>query len=1163
MGYAQRTGILAGIVAAGAVCALLPVASVAKEAKKEDWRVRENLVTRLSGELYKINVLTRELSSVSDVISDMRDIELFPPEVLRCSEDSLVALDRKLELCEKSYQVLQKQVTSLTPALADGMGILREMVVARPVDDMFAVLDKDDVQRISKMFAVKHHIDSLWRSIDTLMMSFAQKVHLVPEAREAAGCGFEAEFFQILRANLGEQTSRYYGMLDVMKDSLFRRASDDQAKRMYQIEVHRIKENLKGSNSFLAAKKLRSMIGRYANHPYVEDLNFLLVKALFSQKAYDSVLAVKPRVSDTARFGAGPVLYSLQSLYELGRCDSVWKWAQTFPLETLHGSYRNCALWMVMESGLVLGVTGAYAGLASLVDKDSSYALHVMHALARSYVRAKDYTMALSVLDGALRFRADAAVDRLARQSMRLTMAQTLYEKGDYAKALTLFFDLVNSENEATFAQALYGISWCYIRLGMYQKADASLRKIINQAPQSPLAVRALLTIGRRYLNRAQYEWEKLTSLTNAENRLALMRQGLEEKLADTLSPKARTQATKAADRIDELLARSKSEKRESDTSIAKLYDEADRLSNMVQQYYATGSFQEVSFSAKREMLLHQLDSLLVVVKGASATSDGLSATGQTVEDIKNLVVKGKVFSAGSQLDRYRWEREHLDWQKSQASRALEALAKKKAKTRDSTAVRDISAAMASLNARMDSLVKTGDKLIEQWYGPLTRQCESLVSLPLDTADEIYLRYHDAELHYLHENEQYADAYAAYEAAQARYDSLMALFHEGKVLEMPVRPREPDLVHDSSMAQYTWVLKKFPHSSLDYAVRYSLAWCYNDLSKFDMASAQMDSVAHLYPACQYAPQAWMYIGEYMFDRAKLDKALAAYQAVLNYPESEWFDKALYKLAWAQYRLSNPEKAISSFLALVDLGDKAPSGKSLLEKESIDYIAISFSETDISGEKGLERATNFVKRFGDPEKGTQILHRLATIYKEQGRFDMSQKTYRALLKLYPDYKQSPQIESELLAVMEKSSTVDESNIRNVEFFDKYNKESEWSKAQADARAVVKADSLAQNHLYDAAVSYHQLALQKNDTLLYTTASESYEDFIRHYPTAARAGECHYNLAEIQFSIGNYQRAAEEYIAVSKRYPDSKYKETAAWNAIVASQNLLKKEGSQPR
>ena len=76
-------------------------------------------------------------------------------------------------------------------------------------------------------------------------------------------------------------------------------------------------------------------------------------------------------------------------------------------------------------------------------------------------------------------------------------------------------------------------------------------------------------------------------------------------------------------------------------------------------------------------------------------------------------------------------------------------------------------------------------------------------------------------------------------------------------------------------------------------------------------------------------------------------------------------------------------------------------------------------------------------------------------------------------------------------------------------------------------------------------------------------ENYENFIKSYPLSPHASECHYNLAEIRFSLGDYQQAAEDYIAVSMRYPDSKYRETAAWNAIVASQNLLKKENGTSR
>jgi TolA-binding protein len=342
------------------------------------------------------------------------------------------------------------------------------------------------------------------------------------------------------------------------------------------------------------------------------------------------------------------------------------------------------------------------------------------------------------------------------------------------------------------------------------------------------------------------------------------------------------------------------------------------------------------------------------------------------------------------------------------------------------------------------------------------------------------------------------------------------------------------------------------------AVNYSLAWCFNDMGLFDSAAALMEKLVRKNPSSQYAPQAWMYIGEYMFDHSKLDAALKAYQAVMKHPESEWFDKALYKLAWTQYRLSNPEKAIGSFLALVDLGEGEGSGMRLLEKESIDYIAISFSETDPTGQKGLERAINFVSRFGDKAKGAQILHRLASIFKDQGRFDMAQKTYASLLRMYPENKKNPFIEAELLTVLEKSVSAEDATIEKIEFFYKYNKKSAWSNMQDDSLTRRFGDSIACKLLYDASISFHQLALRKNDSSSYAAAGEYYRQFITNYPQSPLASECHFNLAEILFSIGDYAQAAEEYMSVSKRYPSSKYKETAAWNAIVASQNLLKRE-----
>ena len=582
-----------------------------------------------------MQALNRELARQSGILADLRDVELFPAEVLRCGEDPLVALDRKLDACEKKRRALGTMAASFAPELADGLGILREMVTGRPVQDMVAVLDKDDLRRAAKMLAVKRRVDGLWTDIGSIMNSCVQMLRIPLPAGAA-------DSLRLPVSDTAEQSGRYYDVLDIVKDSLVGRAGDEQVRRMYQIEIHGVRENPKVSARVPAFAKLRALSLRYPGRPYTNEINFLFAKALFSQKEYKGALAALRQVTDTMRFGATPLLVGLQSLYALGRYDSLWRWGTTYRFETLAGSYRNCALWMVMESGLALGARGPYAALASLVVKDSSYSLHVMHALARSYVHARDYDMALSVLEGASRFSADAAIDRKARRSIRLTTAQILYEKGDYAKALSLFFELVNSVDEGTFAQSLYGISWCYIRLGMYRKADEALRKLVNQAPQSPYAVQALLTMGQRYLNRAQYEWEKLSYLAGAENRFALMRRDLEQKMADTMTQAARDRAERALSRIDGLAAKLTSESHESDAGVARLYDEAAGLSDLVQKYYATGSFQELSFTEKREQVLHRIDSLLLALKGADAGAVSapawFSATGQTVEDIKTLV---------------------------------------------------------------------------------------------------------------------------------------------------------------------------------------------------------------------------------------------------------------------------------------------------------------------------------------------------------------------------------------------------------------------------------------------------------------------------------------------------------------------------------------------
>ena len=210
---------------------------------------------------------------------------------------------------------------------------------------------------------------------------------------------------------------------------------------------------------------------------------------------------------------------------------------------------------------------------------------------------------------------------------------------------------------------------------------------------------------------------------------------------------------------------------------------------------------------------------------------------------------------------------------------------------------------------------------------------------------------------------------------------------------------------------------------------------------------------------------------------------------------------------------------------------------------------------------MQRALLFsLKKLKDNEKGCRILQRLASVFREQGRYGIAKNTYTSMLKMYPAYPKNPVVESELVKLLEREPAENDINGMKRNIYEKYNRNSEWAKAQSEY-IKREADSIAQKHLYEAAIGYHQNALQKNDSGAYQNALGAYREIITVYPESEVANECHYNLAEIQFAIGNYYEAAEEYMAVTRRYPDSKYREIAAWNAIVASQNLMRMENDQ--
>lgn len=1123
----------------------------AKQIKADPWKTKENMTLRLAGEWPRIILLQRESSAIKDVLASIRDIELYPQELTGFNDKNLVEFDKKMETLDKRAEAIDKQINSFIAPLRDAIAILRELVVGDPVESMFETLEKGNLFRITGMLAVNHSIDTLWRLTDQMLDTAMKKLNMPVEAKNEAD-SIDDEFFTILKANMGMRKDEYYPRLNAIREHLFSKALPWQIDEMVRIERHHIDRCLEKGEFILAERRISDMINMFPLTIDISDYYLLLAQTRFQRGAYREAILALNKIKPLNRTGRLATLYRMQSLYVLNEYDSILADTLLPGILELKGADLNLSLWILLESALALSKPELVDRFAKFTEYGHPYSLHIAHALARSLRARNNDSAALAVLKQTKLIKPLSEDDHRALQEINVTIARIYYEKGEYDTALSLFYEQI--KEEATFEQALFGIAWCYIKSDRFDKAETALKKLINQSPENSWGTEGILTLARRYLELAAFAWKKYTFVSAEKERLLSMVNRIDS--LESFAASDNKQLTVARDGLSKLLVRINEERLSDYKTIANYYQVIDRLCKFIISHYHTGSFQESSFSANRTRLLSIIDSIQIEMSMNGPAHIGTAIFSNAREErsrIRKVVNKSRVLSAIAFIDRYRWEIEYLHREKDRAQKKTTNLS---TNSNNGGSVDSLSIWTSRL---IDSLVLREDS-INAYYSTLLRSMiPSLLSTEIDSNDACYFHYQLGEVLYRTENSDYAHLYEQYEIKFSAYANELEEYRKKERVDIPVQPAAPRLSHRESMDAYRDAILASPLSPFSAAAHYGLAWCFNDIGMPDSAYRHMRIVAGDFPDNPYAAQALMFCGEYHFEKGNLDEALTDFYNVMKYPESEWFDEALYKVAWTQYRLSNPEKAISSFLALVDLGSNNP-GSSLLEKESMDYIAISFSEADVSGERGLDKALAFAKKIGDMDRGCLILHRLAHVYREQGRHDMAKKTFQTILKAFPSYSRNHIIEAELLATLERDETAEKSTAMKYRYYKKYNSSSPWAASQPDSVRRL-ADSTASRMLYDAAISYHQLALQKSIDTLYSHALKTYTDFITSYPHSPLANECHYNLAEIQFSLGNYLKSAEEYIAVSRRYPDSKYKETAAWNAIVASQNLLKAEQQQ--
>src|SRR5438445_669741 len=212
-----------------------------------------------------------------------------------------------------------------------------------------------------------------------------------------------------------------------------------------------------------------------------------------------------------------------------------------------------------------------------------------------------------------------------------------------------------------------------------------------------------------------------------------------------------------------------------------------------------------------------------------------------------------------------------------------------------------------------------------------------------------------------------------------------------------------------AVARYRELLNKYPRAPRTDEALFFLADSLQESGRDREAIVVARELTRRFPRSPWAPASHVFIGEHLFDAAKLDGALKEYRAAAEVPDDDVYPYALYKAAWCRFNQSALTDAMKLFKRVVDISEKSGDvNKVQLAREARRDYVLAYARIG----KPESAKDEFAKKFG-AENGLKMLEQYGKLLFDTGRDNEARKTHleetwlaaRALyaeyLSLFPD------------------------------------------------------------------------------------------------------------------------------------------------------------------
>ena len=442
------------------------------------------------------------------------------------------------------------------------------------------------------------------------------------------------------------------------------------------------------------------------------------------------------------------------------------------------------------------------------------------------------------------------------------------------------------------------------------------------------------------------------------------------------------------------------------------------------------------------------------------------------------------------------------------------------------------------LKAREPLLSKTQEDFLRKKVSDWNGLSFDSSTLSLDTALKVTEDYLQAR-EMLHKNEM------------EDYEEALSFFEQGQISTKPQLP-----VQDFSLLiqRFKAIKDRFQYSKKADAIYYLLGFTLYEQDRRDEAVKVFDELVKKYPQSGYWMEVNFRLGEFFFETGQMAEAIEAYGRILNFPQTVFYDKALYKLGWVYYKGKDFKKAIDTFLLIADKKNEDGHGESGLKEESLSCVAKAMSRFS-----DMNQAVEYFKSKGVKDYTYDTLNKLADSFSEEGRYESALPILKQLAESFPDLLSRPFIYEKMSFVYERMGNEKEAARVRKELMEKHSPETEWYKKNCTEGKCEKIDEFVSNTVLSSLKSQHLLAKSKDNPDL-SGVINGYRQFITYYPKSQNLKEVNLLLAEALFDAKMYSDAVDEYEKTAQIYPEGAERGEIVYNAILTHEILSLKGGA---